>query len=133
MSARSQPLSPRPVSKDSRPSSAPESSPAPSSKRSARAHSSNASDYTEDSEDPRVRAAGSPRPSEPPEVGEGCVASTQSRAAEVVGSTVSMLSRYFRDMATHQVMGPDEELSAAQGVELAEIEHWVALLAYVPA
>ncbi len=28
----------------------------------------------------------------------------------------SMLSRYFRDMATHQVMGPDEELAAAQAV-----------------
>jgi RNA polymerase primary sigma factor len=133
MSARSQPLSPRPVSKESRPSSAPESSPAPSSKGSGRAHSSNPTDYTEDSEDTRVRAAGSVRPSEPPEVGEGFVESTESVAPEVDGSTDSMLSRYFRDMATHQVMGPDEELSAAQGVEHAEIEHWVALLAYVPA
>ena len=35
-------------------------------------------------------------------------------------SNDSMLSRYFRDMATHQVMGPDEELRAAQAVELAE-------------
>jgi RNA polymerase primary sigma factor len=43
-----------------------------------------------------------------------------------------MLSRYFRDMATHQVMGPDEELTAAQAVEQAEVDHWVALLAYVP-
>ncbi len=30
-------------------------------------------------------------------------------------------------------MGPDEELQAAQAVENAEIEHWAALLAYVPA
>jgi RNA polymerase primary sigma factor len=133
MSARTQTLSPRPVSKEPRASSAPESSPAPSSKGSARPHSSAPSDYTEDSEDTRVRAAGSVRPSEPPEVGEGFVESTESVAPEVDGSTDSMLSRYFRDMATHQVMGPDEELSAAQGVELAEIEHWVALLAYVPA
>ncbi len=44
----------------------------------------------------------------------------------------SMLSRYFRDMATHQVMGPDEELAAAQEVERAEVEHWVALLSYQP-
>ncbi len=43
-----------------------------------------------------------------------------------------MLSRYFRDMATHQVMGPDEELSAAQAVERAEVNHWVALLGYPP-
>jgi RNA polymerase primary sigma factor len=44
-----------------------------------------------------------------------------------------MLSRYFRDMATHQVMGPDEELACAQCVEQAEIEHWCALLSYMPA
>ncbi|MEB2310598.1 MAG: sigma-70 family RNA polymerase sigma factor [Sorangiineae bacterium] len=51
----------------------------------------------------------------------------------VEGASDSMLSRYFRDMATHQVMGPDEELEAAQGVERAEVEHWVALLSYLPA
>lgn len=45
----------------------------------------------------------------------------------------SMLSRYFRDMATHQVMGPDEELAAAQAVERTEVAHWVALLSYLPA
>jgi RNA polymerase primary sigma factor len=44
----------------------------------------------------------------------------------------STLTRYFRDMATHQVMGPDEELEAAREVEVAEVEHWVALLAFVP-
>ena len=46
-------------------------------------------------------------PSEPP----------PEAAAE--GSNDSMLSRYFRDMATHQVMGPDEELQTAQAVEQA--------------
>src|SRR5690606_24243317 len=44
----------------------------------------------------------------------------------------SMLSRYFRDMATHQVMGLAEELPAANEVEQAEVDHWVALLSYVP-
>ncbi len=44
----------------------------------------------------------------------------------------SMLTRYFRDMATHQVMGPDEELLAAKEVEEAEVEHWVALLSFPP-
>lgn len=44
----------------------------------------------------------------------------------------STLSRYFRDMATHQVMGPDEELTAAQAVEQAEIDHWRELLSYLP-
>lgn len=53
------------------------------------------------------------------------------RAIEEGGGD-SMLARYFRDMAAHQVMGPDEELQAAKGVEQAEVDHWVALLAYPP-
>jgi RNA polymerase primary sigma factor len=53
--------------------------------------------------------------------------------ADVDAATDSMLSRYFRDMATHQVMGPDEELQAAQDVERAEVDHWAALLSYLPA
>ncbi|HEX2881962.1 MAG TPA: hypothetical protein VHO25_20730, partial [Polyangiaceae bacterium] len=44
----------------------------------------------------------------------------------------TMLSRYFREMASHQVMGPDEELETAQAVEQAEVAVWVALLAYLP-
>jgi RNA polymerase primary sigma factor len=35
-------------------------------------------------------------------------------------------------MATHQVMGPDEELRAARLVEDAEIEQWVSLLSFIP-
>jgi RNA polymerase primary sigma factor len=50
---------------------------------------------------------------------------------EVDSTSDSMLSRYFRDMATHQVMGPDEELQAAQSVEEAEVDHWTALLSYL--
>jgi len=47
----------------------------------------------------------------------------------VGGSTLSL---YFREMAAHQVMGAEEELRAAQGVEQAEVNHWVALLSYPP-
>ena len=36
-------------------------------------------------------------------------------------------------MATHPVMGPDEELGTAVDVEAAEIEHWCAILAFLPA
>jgi len=50
--------------------------------------------------------------------------------ADIAGD--STLSRYFREMATHQVMGSEEELQVAQGVEEAEIEHWTALLSYLP-
>jgi RNA polymerase primary sigma factor len=53
------------------------------------------------------------------------------RAIEEGGGD-SMLARYFRDMAAHQVMGPDEELETAKRVEQAEVDHWVALLSFLP-
>jgi len=134
MSAHSQSATHRQATKGPIPSSAPESSPASGKAAlSSRAPSSNTSDYTEESEDTRVRNASSVRPSDPPDTTEGFMETGETAAPEVDSSTDSMLSRYFRDMATHQVMGPDEELAAAQNVEQAEIEHWVALLAYVPA
>jgi RNA polymerase primary sigma factor len=99
-------------------------------------------EYTEDSpEQTAVRAApaglNSEAPADNPEEfldASGDVAgfASEAPAAPTDASNDSMLSRYFRDMATHQVMGPDEELRAAQAVELAEIDHWSALLAYVP-
>jgi len=49
------------------------------------------------------------------------------------GGGDSMLARYFREMATHHVMGPEEELATAVEVEDAEIDHWVAIFSYVPA
>jgi RNA polymerase primary sigma factor len=45
----------------------------------------------------------------------------------------SMLARYFRDMALHPVMGPEEELQTARTVERTEVDHWVALLSFPPA
>jgi RNA polymerase primary sigma factor len=45
----------------------------------------------------------------------------------------SMLARYFREMATHSVMGQEEELATAIEVEDAEIAQWVALLSHMPA
>ncbi len=45
------------------------------------------------------------------------------------GGGDSMLARYFREMATHAVMGPEEELQTAIEVEKAEVEHWTAILA----
>jgi len=49
------------------------------------------------------------------------------------GGGDSMLARYFREMATHPVMGPEEELQTAIEVEQAEIDHWVAILSFCPA
>jgi RNA polymerase primary sigma factor len=48
------------------------------------------------------------------------------------GGGDSMLARYFRDMALHPVMGPDEELETAKTVERSELDHWTALLSYLP-
>jgi len=58
---------------------------------------------------------------------------TAKKAAGDEGGGDSMLARYFREMATHAVMGPDEELGTAVDVEKAEVEQWCAILAYVPA
>ncbi len=89
-------------------------------------------DYTDEHEETRVRQT-SARSSEAPESAQSEEQeSGDAFPVEVDSSPDSMLSRYFRDMATHQVMGPDEELVAAQAVEQAEVDHWVALLAYVP-
>jgi RNA polymerase primary sigma factor len=49
------------------------------------------------------------------------------------GGGDTTLARYFRDMATHEVMGPDEELKTAVQVEESEVEHWCALLSFPPA
>jgi hypothetical protein len=128
MSLRTQSASGR-QSKEAAPASAPASSKVPAS----RPVTNDPPDYTDEGEDTRVRATSSVRPSEPPEsTTETFGESTESFAPETDASTDSMLSRYFRDMATHQVMGPDEELTAAQAVEQAEIHHWAALLGYVP-
>jgi len=64
--------------------------------------------------------------SEPPPALE-----TGARTSEKTGD--SMLARYFREMATHHVMGPDDEIQAAEKVETAEIAYWRAILSYVPA
>ncbi|MBX3203460.1 MAG: sigma-70 family RNA polymerase sigma factor [Labilithrix sp.] len=58
---------------------------------------------------------------------------TTKAKAEGEGGGDSMLARYFREMATHPVMGQEEELGTAVDVERAEVEHWCAILAFVPA
>jgi RNA polymerase primary sigma factor len=49
------------------------------------------------------------------------------------GSGDSTLSRYFREMSTHRVLTPQEEVECAKEVERLEIAYWEALLSYVPA
>lgn len=57
--------------------------------------------------------------------------SAKAKAEE--GGGDSMLARYFREMATHPVMGQEEELGTAVDVEKAEVEHWCTILAFIPA
>jgi RNA polymerase primary sigma factor len=45
----------------------------------------------------------------------------------------STLSKYFREMAQHRVLTPQEEVAAAQEVERLEIGYWEALFSYSPA
>ncbi len=74
------------------------------------------------------------RSSEPPASHAGPVSTVPEEPTEarrVSGDT--MLARYFRDMASHPVMGHDEEIEAAINVEQAEVTHWVNLLSYLPA
>lgn len=70
----------------------------------------------------------------PPEL-ERVAGDPSSHAAKkaLAPSADSMLARYFREMATHDVMGHEQELATAIEVETAEIDHWCAILAYWPA
>jgi RNA polymerase primary sigma factor len=45
----------------------------------------------------------------------------------------SMLGRYFREMANHRVLAPDEELEAARRIHQLEVGFWRALFSHVPA
>lgn len=62
---------------------------------------------------------------------EGFDKSTASKES-VYAARESLLTRYFSEMATHQVMSPEEELECARALEQAEVGHWTALLAFVP-
>ncbi len=46
------------------------------------------------------------------------------------GGGDSTLSRYFREMASHRVLTPQEEIEAAKEVERLEIGYWQALLSF---
>jgi RNA polymerase primary sigma factor len=49
------------------------------------------------------------------------------------GGGDSMLARYFREMATHPVMGQADELRTAIAVEQVEVDHWSAIFSFHPA
>jgi RNA polymerase primary sigma factor len=57
-------------------------------------------------------------------------AETESIRAEELPE--GMLARYFRDMAVHAVMSPEEEIAAAREFYEAEVDRWRAYLAWPP-
>ena len=61
---------------------------------------------------------------------EGERAEAESAKSEDKATGDTMLSRYFRDMATHRVLRPEEEIEAAKTVEDLERKYWSALLSY---
>ncbi len=71
-------------------------------------------------EAPADLAAAAPRKELPP---------IRDREVEESGGD-SMLARYFREMATHHVMGQEQELETAVDVERAEVAHWIATLSH---
>jgi RNA polymerase primary sigma factor len=84
-----------------------------------------------------------PRGSDPPaeievedlaESGETPIVRAPARDKEIEeAGGDSMLARYFREMATHNVMGQEEELATAIEVEKAEVDHWTAVFSHLPA
>jgi len=59
-------------------------------------------------------------------------AATPVKRASHGGGGDSTLSRYFREMATHSVLTPQEEVQAAKEVERLEIAYWETVLSYPP-
>ncbi len=63
---------------------------------------------------------------------EGLAPDPKSKTRPVADRDDSMLSRYFREMAEFGVLDQDAELHTAVAVERAEVNQWVAVLAYLP-
>ncbi len=58
---------------------------------------------------------------------------TVKAVADVERNDRSMLGRYFREMANHRVLAPDEELEAARKIHELEVGFWRALFSHPPA
>jgi RNA polymerase primary sigma factor len=67
-----------------------------------------------------------------PRVGDSMVAPKMASSNDVFEEAGghSILAQYLREMARHPMMSAEQELSAAIEVERAEVEHWVAVLAF---
>jgi RNA polymerase primary sigma factor len=84
---------------------------------------------------PAEEAEGPSEPSEEPSPED--LEEVEREAAKAINDLErndrSMLGRYFREMANHRVLSPDEELEAARRIHELEVGYWRRLLSHVPA
>jgi RNA polymerase primary sigma factor len=79
-----------------------------------------------------------PEPNDPPEPSKEQLEKARTEAEKALkelerqGAGDSTLSRYFREMANHRVLTPQEEIEAAKEVERLEIAYWETLFTYAP-
>jgi RNA polymerase primary sigma factor len=78
-------------------------------------------------------AAAEPRDEPSPEDLEEVEKETAKAINDLERNDRSMLGRYFREMANHRVLSPDEELEAARRIHRLEVAYWRALFSHLPA
>ena len=79
------------------------------------------------------RTDAEPRDEPSPEDLEEVEKETAKAIGDLERNDRSMLGRYFREMANHRVLSPDEELEAARRIHQLEVAYWRALFSHVPA
>ena len=82
---------------------------------------------------PARRIDGTPDPDRKAVAEAGAEGRKALKEFERQGGGDSTLSKYFREMAHHRVLTPQEEIEAAQEVERLEIGYWQCLFTYPPA
>ena len=84
-------------------------------------------------EEETVTEVSEPREEPSPEDLEEVEKEAQKAIGDLERNDRSMLGRYFREMANHRVLAPDEELEAARRIHQLEVGFWRALFSHVPA
>ena len=74
-----------------------------------------------------------PREEPSPEDLEEVEKETAKAIGDLERNNRSMLGRYFREMANHRVLSPDEELEAARRIHQLEVAYWRVLFSHLPA
>ncbi len=92
----------------------------------------NSDQEEDDREDVEAGPSGDAEPTQEQLAEASAEAEKALKDLERQGSGDSTLSRYFREMANHSVLSPQEEIDAAREVEHYESAYWSTLLEYAP-